>query len=421
MFEDVFTGRSGSLQMRFVLVSTHIDQTTGYSKVAYNLLRQLATLAPKVKTYHFGFQRHPARSNLRKAPEGVITYDAAANEDPKEEGFGFNKIHEYLEMVGPDIVMIYNDPLVIYKFIESMKHEKGKSPYKLWVYVDQVYHGIAPPLIEKMNEHADRVYAFTEQWKETYLKYANHPDVRVLEHAVDPTMFSTLPKDARLAIRSKMNVPQDAIVFFNVNRNSQRKRLDLTVMGFVRLLVLDRKAPYYLLIATNLNPQTGSYYDVQRIFLEELREHGLAPDDFGQRLMLIDTSAPNVVSDETINQLYNITDVGINTSDGEGFGLCQLEHLYTGAPQVVTDVGSYRSFLNDSVADLVPSNGRMYHAGGMPLGFWVPTFDADTLAGHMLKVATSIPERKRAIVDYNFKSWASVCDGWLEDLLTQST
>jgi hypothetical protein len=406
--------------MRFVLVSTHTDQTTGYSKVSYNLLRQLATLAPKVKTYHFGFQRHPARSNLRKIPDGVIAYDAAANEDPKEEGFGFNKIHEYLEMVGPDVVMIYNDPLVVYKFIESMKHEKGKMPYKLWVYVDQVYHGIAQPLIDKINEHADRIYAFTPYWRDVYLKYGSHPDVRVLEHAVDPAMFSTLPKDARLAIRAKMNIPQDAIVFLNANRNSQRKRLDLTIMGFVRLLILDPKTPYYMLIATNLNPQSGAYYDVQRIYLEELRNSGLAPEDFVQRLMLIDTAPPNVVSDETINQLYNITDIGINTSDGEGFGLCQLEHLYTGAPQVVTNVGSYDSFLNRDVADLIGSNGRVYQAGGMPLGFWSPTFDPDVVADKMRTVAETIPERKKAIAAYDFKSWASVCDAWLEDILTLS-
>ena len=404
--------------MRFVLVSTHVDQTTGYSKVAHNLLRQLATLSPKVKTYHFGFQRHPARSNLRKVPDGVVAYDAAANEDPKEDGFGFNKIHEYLEMVGPDVVMIYNDPLIIYRFIESMKHEKGKAPYKLWIYVDQVYRGIAPPLMEKIQEHADRIYAFTPEWKEVLMSYGHHNDVRVLEHAVDPAMFSTLPKDARISIRSKMSVPQDAIVFFNANRNSQRKRLDLTVMAFVRLMVLDRKAPYYLLVATNLNPQTGAHYDVQRIFLEELALHGLAPEDFGQRLMLIDTSAPNVVSDETINQLYNITDVGINTSDGEGFGLCQLEHLYTGAPQVVTDSGSYRSFLNDRVADIIPGDGRTYQPGNMPLGFWAPTFNPDTIAERMQKVATSLPERKKAIAEHPFKSWASVCDEWLEDILT---
>jgi hypothetical protein len=58
--------------MRVLLVSTHVDQTTGYSKVAYNLLRQMATLSPKIKVFHFGFQRHPGHTNHRKVPEGVI-------------------------------------------------------------------------------------------------------------------------------------------------------------------------------------------------------------------------------------------------------------------------------------------------------------------------------------------------------------
>jgi hypothetical protein len=97
-----------------------------------------------------------------------------------------------------------------------------------------------------------------------------------------------------------------------------------------------------------------------------------------------------------------------------------LEHLYTGAPQVVTDVGSYRSFLNSSVASLVGSNGRVYQAGAMPLGFWAPTFDPDYIAEAMKNTAESIPEKKKAIAAYDFKSWASVCDAWLEDVLTLS-
>jgi len=39
--------------------------------------------------------------------------------------------------------MIYNDPIVISRFLESMKHQPGVSPYKLWIYLDQVYEGVA--------------------------------------------------------------------------------------------------------------------------------------------------------------------------------------------------------------------------------------------------------------------------------------
>jgi glycosyltransferase involved in cell wall biosynthesis len=406
--------------MRFVLVSTHTDQTTGYAKVAHNLLRQLATLAPKVKTYHFGFQRHPNRPGFRKCPEGIVQYDAAANEDPKEEGFGFNKIHEYLEMVGPDVVMIYNDPLIIYKFIEAMKHERGKAPYKLWIYVDQVYTGIAPQLVKTINDHSDRIYCFSEIWKQRYLEYDATQDVRVLEHAVDATTFTHMTPEQRIALRKNMNIPENAVLLLNANRNSQRKRLDLTIAGFVRAISRCTEVPLYLMIVTNLNPQAGAYYDIPRIYAEELRVASLDVQTYAGRLLLVDTSPPNAISDETINNIYNIGDIGINTSDGEGFGLCQLEHLYTGAPQIVTDVGSYRTFLDTTTAEFVPPSGKFYFAGGMPHGFSAPTFSVGDVTSAMERAVKTLPEKRNHIQSYQFKSWSSVCDEFLEDLLMSS-
>jgi glycosyltransferase involved in cell wall biosynthesis len=405
--------------MRFALVSTHIDQTTGYSKVSYNLVKQIGTLSPKVKTFHFGFQRHPSHTSSRKYPEGIVSYDAAANEDPKEEGFGFNKIHEYLEMVNPDVVMIYNDPLIVMKFMEAMKHERGVSPYKLWIYLDQVYTGIAPSLIENLNKHADRIYCFTDIWKKRFLEYGPFPDVRVLEHAVDPTVFSCMPPEATRAIRSNVGIPADAVVFLNANRNSQRKRLDLTIGGFVRLLAHNPTEPYFLMIATNMNPQSGAYYDVHRIFAQEIKDQGLDIQKYTRHLMLLDTAPPNIMNDDAVNQLYNSADIGVNTSDGEGFGLCQLEHMYTGAPQVVTDTGSYRSFMTEDVAEFIPDDGRSYFPGGMPLGFWSPTFSMDAVADGMGWAIKSLPEKRKAVTSYTFKSWAKVCDPWLEDVLTE--
>ena len=404
--------------MRFLLVSTHVDQTTGYSKVSHNLLKQISTLSPKVKTFHFGFQRHPGRTSVRKVPEGVITYDAAANEDPKEEGFGFNKIHEYVEMVNPDVVMIYNDPLIVMRFIESMKHERGKSSYKLWIYLDQVYEGIAQPLIETIRDHSDRIYCFSELWKKKFADYGPFPDVRVLEHAVDPTVFSCMGSASVASVRTNLNIPSDAILFLNANRNSQRKRLDLTIGGFARLLARNPTKPYHLLILTNASPQSGAFYDLQRVFIEELKGQGLEVQSHVRKLLLIDSSPPNLMTDEAINQIYNASDIGINTSDGEGFGLCQLEHMYTGAPQVVTDVGTYSSFLNSNVAEFIPKNGRTYFAGSMPHGLWAPTFSMESIADGMEKGIETLEDKRKAVSKYTFKSWSTVCDSWLEDVLT---
>lgn len=404
--------------MRFVLVSTHIDQTTGYSKVAYNLLKQIATLSPRAKVFHFGFQRHPSKPSMRKPIDGIVQYDAAANEDPKEEGFGFNKINEYLDMVNPDVVMIYNDPVVIHRFLTEMKHERASSTYKLWIYLDQVYDGIAQVLMESIYKHADRIYTFTDVWKQKLLtQYGEFPDVRVLEHAVDTRLFSRLMSTERTSIRKNMNIPTDAIVLLNANRNSQRKRLDLTIAGFARVLKRNPSTPYYLIIATSVQPQAGAFYDIPRIFMNEAKKADLS-NELLQRLILIDTSPPNVVGDEGINQIYNASDIGINTSDGEGFGLCQLEHMYTGAPQVVTDVGSYRTFLNDDVAAFVPRGEDMYFSGAMPMGLSSPSFSADDVADAIEKVSKNLDTMKEAISKYTFKTWSQICDQWLEDVLS---
>lgn len=61
--------------------------------------------------------------------------------------------------------------------------------------------------------------------------------MKVLEHAADAEIFKPLPN--RAALRTQLRVPEDAVVFLNCNRNSDRKRLDLTIQGFVGLLAKD--------------------------------------------------------------------------------------------------------------------------------------------------------------------------------------
>ena len=408
--------------MRFVLVSTHVDQTTGYSKVVHNLLTQAATLAPKVKTFHFGFQRHPERKNIRTVPEGISAYDAAANEDPKEEGFGFNKIHEYLDMVNPDVVMIYNDPMIIAKFITSMKYEKGKTPYKLWFYVDQVYTGIAQPLIDEITKAASQVYCFTDIWAQAFTEYKGVVDVpKIIGHAVDTTVFTNMTLADRTSLRTNFGLQPDGVIFLNANRNSQRKRQDLTIMGFVQLLKRFPDKPLYLLMVTAVDPSKGAHYDLQRIYQDQLAQNNLDLNLYSKRMPVVDTAAPNMLSDGGINQLYNICDIGINTSDGEGFGLCQLEHLYTGAPQIVTDVGSYKTFLPTTVATYIRRGPLAYQSAAMPLGFSAPTFDPSDVADAMEKTLANYAAMRTAIADIKFKTWTDVCAGWLNDLKQAST
>jgi glycosyltransferase involved in cell wall biosynthesis len=60
------------------------------------------------------------------------------------------------------------------------------------------------------------------------------------------------------------------------------------------------------------------------------------------------------VSDEKLNIIYNATDVGINTSIGEGWGLVNWEHAATGKPQIVPNHSALTEIWQGS-AKLIPT------------------------------------------------------------------
>lgn len=404
--------------MRVLLVSTHVDQTTGYSKVAYNLIQQISTLQPAVKLFHYGFQRHPGRASLRKVPKGVIGFDAAAMEDPKEEGFGYKQLREFIDTVGPALVIFYNDPLVVARFLEISEYKKEDS-FKVWVYIDMLYMGIAQQIMDKIDSSAEKVYAFTNTWKTVYESYfpgGCQAVVKVMGHAADPDVFK--PMSNKMGIRRDVNIPDNAIVFLNCNRNTERKRLDLTIGGFIGLLAKDPTKPYYLILATSIDPRTGAFYDPRRIFMSEAMVNNIDIAEISDRIVMVDTGGQTVFNDEAINRLYNAADFGINTSDGEGFGLCQLEHLQTGAPQIVTSVGSYE-FLG-GCAVVIPATQRLYHSQGMPLGLFGQVATTEAVTQGMFDAIARRDMLRDAIATKVFPAWSGVCEEFLEDLLTMS-
>ena len=110
---------------KFLLVGTHAHQTTGYSKVTYNIIKELAK-HPDLELYHFGFQKFMTPPpNYRNYPHGVDVYDPVALEKanlaPQEMGFGFSQLADYVRKVKPNVIMIYNDAVL---FVNSLTNWK---------------------------------------------------------------------------------------------------------------------------------------------------------------------------------------------------------------------------------------------------------------------------------------------------------
>lgn len=136
-------------------------------------------------------------------------------------------------------------------------------------------------------------------------------------------------------------------------------------------------------------------------------------EKYGKRIVIVDNGPPNLIADDAINHIYNACNYGINTSDGEGFGLCQLEHLATGAPQVVLDLGDYRAFLDDQCAVFVKPTEIRYLPARFGMGLYSESASPADIATAMEEVEklTDIP---RCVKKVEKRGWARICDPFLE-------
>jgi glycosyltransferase involved in cell wall biosynthesis len=350
----------GAIQanLRILLVSTHIRQVTGYSKVAYNLVKQIAAI-PKVRLMHYGFQRYtgPHEGSLnREYPAGVEEIDVIGLPGAKADGgFGFLDIVQIIKTRKPDIVMFYNDLSVISRYVEFInKSELDRTAFKVWIYADQIYGTQKKVYLDIVNRDADRVFAFSEYWKGVLKSQGVHRPISIINHGFETADF---PVKDKKEIRKKIGLPDDAFIFMSLNRNQPRKRLDLLVMAFAELVVKHPQKPVHMIMVCDKGDKGG--WNLFDIYAREIKLHGGLLDILGNRLMI--TSENMSYSDDDINTLYNAADVGVSCAEGEGWGLCSFEMMGVGKPQVVSDVGGHKDFCIDGVnSQVVPAAHRYY-------------------------------------------------------------
>ena len=344
---------NGGKQLRFMLVSTHLQQFTGYSKVSHGILQQLAA-CPWISTTHFGFQKHPnPPADFRKYPAGVDAIDATTLEKPAAQGFAYQALVDTIRKKKPHVVMIYNDMSVVARYLEEIRKSGISRDFKVWVYCDQVYDCQLQGMIDILNRDSDRVFAFTNYWKKQLKDQGVTRPISVLGHGIDPRLFFTV---SRQEARKSLRLPEDAFVYMSLNRNQPRKRYDIMIIAFVELLVKYPTKSIVLLCICDKGEKGGWW--LFELFVRELKKRGVPIEQFGNRLMI--SSNDMVFKDEDINVLYNIADVGISTADGEGWGLCTFEQMGVGVPQVVPDIGGYKEYCANDNSVLVKPKHRYY-------------------------------------------------------------
>lgn len=354
------TVKTVSSKRKFMLVGTHAHQTTGYSKVTYNIIKELAE-SNRFELSHFGFQKFITTTpdGYRTYPPNVDVYDPVQVEREgkaeKEMGFGFSQLVPYIRKIKPDVILIYNDAGVIYQFLDNMNKltAEERSKFKLIIYLDQVYTIQRPEFLQKMDKDADAFFTFTSFWKTTLVEQGIKKPVYVMRHGFDRDVY-TLRNKAEM--RKKHNIPDNIILFLNLNRNTPRKRHDIVVQAFAQLVARNPTKPLVLLCVCDKGENGG--FPIQEIYIRELLSMNVPAQHHVNKLMI--STNPLTYTDELINELYCMSDIGITAAEGEGFGLCQFEAMGVGIPQVVPNIGGFKDFCTKENSMLVEPKWRMY-------------------------------------------------------------
>jgi hypothetical protein len=268
-----------SRPLKLFIISTHFHQTTGYAKVSHGLIQELAKL-PWLSIVHYGIQGIKGLCPDRTYPSNVKVYDVLALEKKRQEGFGFEEVAAAVEAEAPDLVLLYNDLGVVCQYLDKLTPLRRRVSFQTWVYLDQVYGGQPPELLETLNTHTDRVFCFTREWRDMLRSQGITRPIDVLAHGLDDCVRPVSKQAARAALK----VPDDIFLFFTANRNQPRKRLDLLVMAFVELIVKHPQRLLFLMCLCDKGEKGG--YALFDIFARELALKGVNPEHFANRLMV---------------------------------------------------------------------------------------------------------------------------------------
>lgn len=354
---------------RVMICGTYpIGQSNGYSRVMYYIAKYLGKKDDiQLTVYGFqNFQQTSGSSQRSDIPSNVILHDALATENPKRQGFGEKEIIEYVQRNPQDMIIIFNDMVITsaltQNLVRNLSVEQRKA-FKLVSYMDQVYPYQKKQYIDVLNEYFDAVITFTPYWESVVRSLGLKKEIPTyfFPHGFDHVLY--FPIDQKIA-RYYYNITQDSFVVLNLNRNQPRKRWDHTIMAWAmvveKFLQLKKTDPSKATRVPKLMIGTAvqGFWDLNEIYVHELKKRGI-DEELGKNF-LITMQKPQQMSDRDINIMYNACDIGLNTCEGEGFGLCQFEQSAIGRPQVAPYIGGFKEFLHKDNSILVQPKWNYY-------------------------------------------------------------
>ena len=333
--------------------------------------------------------------------------------------FGIGRLPYLIEQLQPNVVFSLHDLWVQAEYMKVLRQYTNQLKVILYCPVDSA--PIMPHFAEGLIG-ADMLAVFNpfsqEHLVQTIMQLMRQnpalpiPSIKTMGLGVNTDLFypmsPTTPQQQDRTEARKMlfgDVPgiADLFIVLNANRNQPRKRVDLTVAGFAQFAA---NKPDSVRLFLHMGKQdTG--WNVHQL----ARRYGIE-----DRLILSGEwdDLPQLTS-EQLNLIYNVCDVGINTSLGESWGLTSFEHAATGAAQIVPD-HTAPGILWKNAAELMSPSVTLTNTGMWDEHYVMP----ETIAAALERVyadvdyRTSLAKKGYEMVTSPQYQWRNIAAQWNE-------
>jgi hypothetical protein len=268
--------------------------------------------------------------------------------------FDHNWMDQKLEEIAPDAVICLESAQMLAELMKLRLSPANTNMYFWFPYEGNIpapdtagiFQGVPGDNVVHLSNYAKGLWS---------------PAVRsdnVIYHCADSSVFKPLHlsndqvRDLRnaWARRLKQPVLVDAPLLINVNRNYWHKRWD-ACFSILKILKEVHGLTCQMICHTARDNPRGGFN------LPEMEKYyGL-----NGQIIYTDFDWSNGFTTEELNELYNICDMRIDTSSGEGFGCTVVEAEMAGIHQIVNSHTTMPELLPEE--NLVPSNGFQFQLG----------------------------------------------------------
>ena len=280
---------------------------------------------------------------------------------PGGDSFGIGRLEKIVPFVRPDVVVIQNDPWNIPFYMEMLQFAK-KIPVVAILAVDGLNcrggdinaakDVTGRPLtldelkVRGLNDLKLAIF-WTEFGRREAVEGGCKVSTAVIPLGVDLSVYTPLDRKACRREVLGDEIPENAFLVGNVNRNQPRKRMDLTIAAFAEWIYRHRIRDAYLML--HVAPTGEDSFDLKQLvgYFDRIYP------GVSKRVMLSNPGAFNGLLESTLAKLYNCFDVGITTSQSEGFGLPTLEMMACGVSSILPDHSAFSEWASGA-AQMVP-------------------------------------------------------------------